>query len=177
MSTAPDTAAKPPGGGDKSAGKAAKKGAGFARIIATGLTFVAGAAAGGFGGAIGASQFAGGAAAPHAAAPVAPEPVEYVEIDNAFTSNLVDTGRYLQLRLAVSTTGGEAVVAAIALHKPALISTVLAVLGELAEGDIADRPAKDRLRDRLRKAINDVLAAKGVGGGIEDVFLTSLVVQ
>lgn len=168
MSTASADAVKP----------AKKKGGGIAKLLATGLAFVAGAAAGGFGGAIGASQFGGGGGShAEAKAEVAHEPLEYVEIDNAFTSNLVDTGRYLQLRISVSTTGGETVVAAVAKHKPAIIGAVLSVLGELAEADVADRVAKDKLGDRLQKAINEALKAKGEAGVIEEVFFTSLVVQ
>ena len=102
------------------------KGGGIVRILLFGLAFVAGAGAGGFGAILAASQLGlGTGAASHAEAPPALEhgPVAYIEIDNAFTSNLVDTGRYLQLRISVSTTGGEAVTKAIELHKPALAST------------------------------------------------------
>lgn len=171
MSTdSPDSSAKPAKG----------KGGGIVKLLLIILAFAAGAGAGGFGAVIGVSKFGGVVGAGgggHAVVEVAHGPVQYVEIDNAFTSNLVDTGRYLQLRLSVSTTGGEAVAAAIELHKPALISTVLSVLGELSEGDVADRPAKDKLRARLKQAINDALTAKGVPGGIEEVYFTSLVVQ
>lgn len=168
-SEAIDPAAAPPG--KKSRG-------GGLKALLTPLAFVAGAAAGGFGAAVGVTMYGGGGGGGHAAAPeAAHEPVEYVDVDNAFTSNLVDTGRYLQLRLSVSTTGGEEVVAALGTHKPALVSTVLSVLGELAEADVADRQAKDKLRARLKAAINDALHAKGVPGGIEEVFFTSLVVQ
>jgi flagellar FliL protein len=168
MSTATDDAAAPP---------KPKKSGGIMRVVMILLAFVAGAGAGGFGVVMAVSQLGlGGGGASHAA-PVAVEPVQYVEIDNAFTSNLTDTGRYLQLRISVSTKNGEPVVAAIEAHKPALISTVLSVLGELSEIDVADRPAKDKLRARLKAAINQALAAKGVAGGIDEVFFTSLVVQ
>ena len=161
-------------------GKPAKaKGGGIAKVLFVGLAFVAGAAAGGFGAVIGAGSLGigGGHAAPAKAEAVVKAPIEYVEIDNAFTSNLVDTGRYLQVRLSVSTTGGAEVVAAIAKHKPALISAVLSVLGELSEVDVADRAAKDKLRGRLKTGINDTLRAKGEATGIDEVFYTSLVVQ
>lgn len=158
--------------------KPKKSGGGLMRVLVILLAFVAGAGAGGFGVVMAVSQLGlGGGGKPHAEAEVAVTPVQYVEIDNAFTSNLVDTGRYLQLRISVSTKHGEAVVAAIEQHKPALISTVLSVLGELSEIDVADRPAKDKLRARLKAAINQALAAKGVAGGIDEVFFTSLVVQ
>ncbi len=177
MTTAPADAAAGNAGGSKPA--KARRGGGLVKLLVVPLVFVAGAAAGGFGAAIGAAQLGlgGGAAAPATAAPRAHEPVQYVEIDNAFTSNLTDTGRYLQVRLSVSTTGGAEVVAAITRHKPALISTVLSVLGELGEADVADRIAKDRLRVRLKAAINDALRAKGEPNGIDEVFFTSLVIQ
>jgi len=162
--------------------KAAKpkgKGGGIVRILLFGLAFVAGAGAGGFGAILAAAQMGLGGGSSHAEAPppLAHGPVAYVEIDNAFTSNLVDTGRYLQLRLSVSTTGGETVVNAVKLHKPALVSTVLESLGELSEGDVADRVGKDELRARLKEAINKTLKANGEAEGVEEVFLTSLVVQ
>ncbi len=165
MDSPADSAAPPP------------RRAGLAGLIGTAIAFAAGAGAGGVGAAIGVSQFGGGGHAGAAPAAAAHEPVEYVELDNAFTSNLVDTGRYLQIRLSVSTTGGEAVVGAIKLHKPALVSAVLAVLGDLAEADVADARTKDKVRGRLKAALNTTLAAKGVAGGIDEVFFTSLVVQ
>lgn len=157
--------------------KPKKAGGGMMRVLMIVLAFVAGAGAGGFGVVMAVSQLGLGGGKAHAEAEVAVAPVQYVEIDNAFTSNLVDTGRYLQLRISVSTKNGEPVVAAIEQHKPALISTVLSVLGELSEIDVADRQAKDKLRVRLKAAINQALAAKGVAGGIDEVFFTSLVVQ
>ncbi len=170
MSTSPlDATAKP-----------AKIG-GLGRILFVAVAFVAGSAAGGFGavlgsGALGLGDLAGGSKA-HDEAPAPGAPVEYVEIENAFTSNLVDTGRYLQVRLSVSTRGGEPVVTAITQHKPALISAVLSVLGECSEADVADRAAKDKLRARLKTVLGDTLKAKGVPNAIDEVFFTSLVVQ
>ena len=171
MSTAPlDATARP-----------AKTGGGLGRVLFVAVAFIAGAAAGGFGAVLGSGALGIGALTGadkgHAAAPAAGEPVEYVEIENAFTSNLVDTGRYLQVRLSVSTHGGEPVVAAITQHKPALISAVLSVLGECSEADVADRAAKDKLRARLKAVLNETLKAKGVPNAIDEVFFTSLVVQ
>lgn len=155
------------------------KAGGIVRILLFGVAFVAGAGAGGFGAIMAAAKLGVGGGSNHAEAPppLAHGPVSYVEIDNAFTSNLVDTGRYLQLRLSVSTTGGEPVTKAVELHKPALVSTVLEVLGELSEGDVADRAAKDKLRQKLKEAINRTLKENGEAQGVEEVFFTSLVVQ
>jgi flagellar FliL protein len=156
----------------------AKGGGGKTVLIVLAATL--GAAAGGFGAVIAAGALGlGGGGSSHvreAPAPVA-SAVEYVEIDQAFTSNLADTGRYLQVRLSLSHRGGAPIAAAITRHKPALVSAVLGVLGEAAEADVATREAKDRLRNRLRHVINDTLKQNGVAGSIDDVFFTSLVVQ
>ncbi|WP_310495960.1 flagellar basal body-associated FliL family protein [Sandarakinorhabdus sp.] len=145
------------------------------------LAFVAGAGAGGGGAAIAVLQITGGAKSGggHAEAPPPPksEALEYIEIDNAFTSNLVDTGRYLQVKLSLSTNGGPEAVAAVEKHKPALISAVLAVLGDCGEADIADQKTKETLRGRLKDALNAALKGRGEPPAIAEVFFTSLVVQ
>lgn len=156
-----------------------KRGTGVAKILFIVLAFAAGAVAGGFGAAIGVTKFGGGdshEAPPPAAAPEAVA-IEYVEIDQSFTTNLIDTGRYLQIRLSLSTSNGAPVVAAVAKHKPALVSAVLSVLGEMGETDVADRAAKDKLRARLKDTINQTLKANGTIGSIDNVFFTSLVIQ
>lgn len=158
------------------------RGGGIARLLSIASAFGAGAAAGGFGAVIATGALGiggGGPAGGHretAAAPVA-SPVEYVELAEPFTSNLADTGRYLQVKLSVAQSGGPAVTAAITQHKPAIISAVLGVLGEAGEADVATREAKDRLRLRLKSVINETLALNGAAGKISDVFFTSLVVQ
>jgi len=147
------------------------------------LAFVAGAGAGGAGAAIAVLQFAGGGGGDHAAkgheeaAPAPAGPLEYVEVENAFTSNLADSGRYLQLKLSISTFGGEEATAAIEKHKPAIVSAVLAALGEVRDADIETAGAKDGLRGRLKEVINAALKTKGEPGFVEEVFFTSLVVQ
>jgi flagellar FliL protein len=176
MDTPPPDAAKP-----AKPAKPKGKAGGIIRVLLLGLGIIAGAGAGSFGAILAADKLgigsSGGGNHAEAPPPVAHGPVSYVEIDNAFTSNLLDTGRYLQLRISVSTKAGEPVTNAIALHKPALISTVLAVLGEQTETDVADRAAKDRLRVKLKLAINKMLKENGEAQGVEDVFFTSLVVQ
>ncbi len=161
--------------------KPASKGGGMAKILLIVAAFAGGAAAGGGGAVMAMMQLGGlpGAGKPSAATKdeATPGKLDYVELDNAFTSNLIDTGRYLQLRIAVSTTGGPAVTAALVKHKLAIISSVLAVLGEMGESDIANRAAKDKLRTQVRTAINDVLRHKAGTAGVDEVYFTSLVVQ
>ncbi|GGI92011.1 hypothetical protein GCM10007973_30280 [Polymorphobacter multimanifer] len=161
----------------------ARKG-GMLKTLGLGLAFILAAGAAGLGATVGVLKFGSsylpGKAAESGHAPSTASlvlPIEYVEIDTPFTSNLVDTGRYLQVRLSVGTTAGPAVVAAVTRHKPAIISAVLGVLGEATEADVADRAAKDAMRVKVREAINAVLRGRGVAGAVDEVFFTSLVIQ
>lgn len=112
---------------------------------------------------------------PRAAPRVAP--LEYLEIDNNFTSNLKDTGRFIQVRIAVSTHGGRPVLEAVERHRLALISVVLAVLADTSESELAQPGGRDQLARRMRIAINDLLQRKSGIAGIDDVYITSFVVQ
>jgi flagellar FliL protein len=147
------------------------------------LAFVAGAGAGGAGAGLAIIKFMPGAGGDHGKAeaqahdPVPAGPLEYVEIDNAFTSNLADSGRYLQVKLSLSTFGGPDAIKAVEKHKPALVSAVLAALGETTDKDIETAAAKDALRGRLKDVLNTALKGKGEAGLVEEVFFTSLVVQ
>jgi flagellar FliL protein len=174
---------------DGDAAKKPKKAkSGMGRTLLLTLGFVLAAAAAGLGATVGVLKFGGpmlapmlgtghgGGGQPAAAAAVA-MPVEYVEIDTAFTTNLVDTGRYLQVRLSVSTLNGKPVVDAMALHKPAIVSAILAVLGDLGEADISSREAKDALRLKLKDIINGVLRQRGVVGTVDEVLFVSMVIQ
>lgn len=114
-----------------------------------------------------------------AAKPTPPRvaPLEYVEIENSFTSNLRDTGRFIQIRVAISTQGGAPVVEAVERHRVAIISAVLGVLAETGEADLNAPGGREALTRRMRIAINDVLQRKSGVTGVDDVFLTSFVLQ
>ncbi len=162
----------------------AKKPGGLGKTLVLALGFVLAAGAAGLGAAVGVVKFGGdmlggaaGGAAAHAPPVPAVGPVEYAAIEMPFTSNLVDTGRYLQVKVSVATTAGKPVVEAMKAHEPAVISAVLAVLGEAGENDVASREAKTALAGRVREAINVVMRQRGVAGEVSEVFFTSLVVQ
>lgn len=104
-------------------------------------------------------------------------PLSYIELDNSFTANLKDSGRYIQVKIALSTHGGEPVAEAVAQHKVAIVAATLAVLADTTQEDLEAPGGRDRLAARMRMAINDVLMRKSGAAGIDDVFLTSFVVQ
>lgn len=104
-------------------------------------------------------------------------PLEYVEIDNSFTANLKDTGRFIQVRIAVSTQGGQPVKDAVDRHRVAIVAAVLGILSDTTEADVEAPGGRDALAKRMHMAINDVLQRKSGIAGVEDVFLTSFVLQ
>jgi flagellar FliL protein len=156
---------------------------GLMRIILALLLLLAGVGAG-----IGAAMFVPGLlpaspTGPAEEAPARPKvvpkasPLEYVEIDNVFTSNLKDSGRFVQVRIAVSTHGGKPVVDMLERHRLAIISVVLGVLAEATEAELSQPGGRDQLTRQMRIAINDLLQRKSGIAGIDDVYLTSFVVQ
>lgn len=118
-------------------------------------------------------------AAGEAPKPPAPKvaPLTYVELPNSFTSNLKGSGRFIQVKIAISTHGGTPVVDAVERHRVAIVATVLQVLADTGEADLDAPGGRDRLTTRMRIAINDVLQRKSGVAGVDDVFLTSFVVQ
>lgn len=104
-------------------------------------------------------------------------PLQYVEIKNDFTVNLKDTGRFAQVKIAVSTQGGQPIVDAIERHQVAIVAAVLDVLADTPEEMLASADGRRRLAASMRNAINDVLRRKAGVAGVDDVFLTSFVMQ
>jgi flagellar basal body-associated protein FliL len=54
---------------------------------------------------------------------------------------------------------------------------VLAILGEQSEGDVVGIENRKRIQNLLKDAINKVLIERTEFGGIEDVYITGLVMQ
>lgn len=111
--------------------------------------------------------------------PPAPEvaPLQYVEIPTPFTANLKDTGRFVQVKIAISTQGGQPVVDAIERHRVAIVAEVLGVLTDTSEEQLATAAGREALTRRMRLGINDVLQRKSGIAGVDDVFLTSFILQ
>ncbi len=157
------------------------------RILLPLLLLVAGAAAGFAGGLFAPrllpglvpTAISGAAAAGEGGERARPKvaPLEYLEIDNSFTANLRDSGRFIQVRIAVSTHGGKPVIEALERHRLAVIAVVLDVLAQTGEAELNAPGGREALTRRIRMAINDLLQRKSGIAGIDDVYLTSFVMQ
>jgi flagellar FliL protein len=147
----------------------------FGRLLVPILMLVGGAAAGAAGAVFMPTLI------PMPAADKAPEPevapLQYVEIPTPFTANLKDTGRFVQVKIAISTQGGQPVVDAVERHQVAIVSEVLGVLTDTAEEELATTAGREALTRRMRLGINDVLQRKSGLAGVDDVFLTSFILQ
>lgn len=147
----------------------------LARLLVPLLMLVSGAAAG----AAGAVFMPTLIPMPEAETPPAPEvaPLQYVEIPTPFTANLKDTGRFVQVKIAISTQGGQPVVEAVERHRVAIVAEVLGVLTDTSEEQLATAAGREALARRMRLGINDVLQRKSGIAGVDDVFLTSFILQ
>lgn len=151
---------------------------GFVRRILPPLVLILASAGLGVAGTLLVPQFL--PASPQPAQPKRPPaiaPLEYLEIDNIFTASLKDTGRYAQVRIAISTHGGKPVLEAVERHRMAIIAATLAVLSDSAEADLNGSGGRQQLAQRMRMAINDVLQRKSGIAGVDDVLLISFVIQ
>ncbi len=101
----------------------------------------------------------------------------YYPLAENFTSNLRDSGGFVQLGLGVSTYYDERVVENVKLHEMAVRSAILMTLSEQDLGALSTPQGKEALKGRLRASINEVLKKKEGFGGIDDVYFTSFVIQ
>ena len=106
-----------------------------------------------------------------------PSPLQYVSIDNSFTANLKDSGRFVQVQIAVSTQGGQVVVDMVERHHLAIVAAVLDVLAATTETELQQPGGRGELARRMRVAINELLQRKSGLAGVDEVYLTSFVLQ
>ena len=146
------------------------------RLLVPLALLLAGAVAGAVGATFAPALLPHTADAPRPPAPKV-SPLEYIDLENSFTANLKDTGRFVQVKIAVSTQGGQPVVEAVKRHHVALVAAVLGILADTAEGDLDSAGGRDALTKRMRITINDVLQRKSGIAGVDEVFLTSFILQ
>lgn len=102
---------------------------------------------------------------------------QYYSFEEGFTSNLKDSTGLVQLTLAVSTQHDGRVLQWLERHELAIRSAVLVELAATPEEDVFTAEGKQRLQDRLVKAINRVLTEQEGFGGVDAVHFRSFLVQ
>ncbi|MEM9311598.1 MAG: flagellar basal body-associated FliL family protein [Pseudomonadota bacterium] len=101
----------------------------------------------------------------------------YYSFAESFTSNLSDSPALIQVELAVSTQRDGRVLGWVKNHELAIRSAVLVQLSATPEADVFDPEGRERLTDRLTKAINKVLEENEGFGGVDAVHFKGFLVQ
>jgi flagellar FliL protein len=139
----------------------------------------------------GAEPAAGGHGAPaaggHGAAPAGPtgKPVpskeqfvtSYFEFPGNFTTNLRGSRRFAQMSVALATQYDKKVIENVQKHEVAIRAEVLALLAEQTEADVIGVENRKKLQVLIKDAINKLLNERVSFGGVEDVYITALVLQ
>ena len=101
----------------------------------------------------------------------------YYEFPGSFTTNLMNSRKFLQISVGVSTQYDEEVMVNVESHQLALRGIILGVMSEYTENDVAGREGKQILADAIKDALNIFLEEKEGFGGVEGIHFTSFVLQ
>lgn len=101
----------------------------------------------------------------------------YYSFEEGFTANLKDSAGLVQLSLAASTRHDGRVLQWLKRHELAVRSAILVELANTPEDDAYSVEGKQRLQERLAKAINRVLTEKEGFGGVDQVHFRTYLVQ
>lgn len=106
-----------------------------------------------------------------------PYKTSYYSFKDEFTSNLRESGHFMQTSLAASTNYDGRVLMWLKKHELAVRSAILVELANTSEQDAYSVEGKERLQKRLTVAINKVLTDNEGFGGVKSVFFKSYIVQ
>ena len=101
----------------------------------------------------------------------------YYEIPGSMTTNLKGSRRFLQIEIGVSTKYDQEILDNVENHLTSLKADILAALSDYTEEMVEGRESRKILADDLRDVINMKLEELEGFGGIEEVHLTSYVMQ
>ena len=101
----------------------------------------------------------------------------YFEFPGTFTTNLMNSRKFLQVGLGVSTQYDDIVMANVEAHQLALRSEILNAISEFSEADIQGKNGREQLAKALTTSINNKLIALEDFGGVSEVHFTSFVLQ
>lgn len=100
----------------------------------------------------------------------------YFEFPGTFTTNLMDSRKFLQVGLGISAQSDD-LINNVEAHQMALRTEVLGVISDFSEGDIEGASGRAKLADAIRNKINEKLISLENIGGVDKVHFTSFVLQ
>lgn len=101
----------------------------------------------------------------------------YLEMERALLANLANSRKVIQVKIAVMTYYDRRVLDSVERHDFALRSSMLDILRQVTEADLAESDFRSRLSRDLLLAINAVLEEHEDFGGVEAVHFTEFVIQ
>ena len=101
----------------------------------------------------------------------------YYEFPGSFTTNLMNSRKFLQISVGVSTQYDDRVMVNVEAHQLALRSEILGTMSEFTEESIQGKAGRQALATSLQDAINTKLTVLENFGGIDEVHFTSFVLQ
>ena len=101
----------------------------------------------------------------------------YFEFPGNFTTNLRGSKRFVQISIGLATQYDKKVIENVQKHEVAIRAEVLALIAEQSEPEIVGVDNRRRMQNLIKDAINRVLTERTEFGGIENVYITALVMQ
>lgn len=101
----------------------------------------------------------------------------YFEFPGNFTTNLRGSKRFVQVSLGLATQYDKKVIENVQKHEVAIRAEILALVAEQSEVEVVGVENRKRLQNAIRDVINRVLTERTDFGGIENVYITALVMQ
>lgn len=101
----------------------------------------------------------------------------YFEFPGNFTTNMKGSRRFVQMAIGLATQYDKRVIENVQKHEVAIRSEVLAILADQTEADLVGVDNRRRIQGLIKDAINRVLLERTEFGGIENVYITALVMQ
>ena len=101
----------------------------------------------------------------------------YLQLEREFLTNLTGSRKVMSIQVAVMTRYDERVFDNVKKHEFALRSVMMDVMRQTVDADLSKPDFRKELAVRLRDAMNSLLEKYEDFGGIEDVYLTSFIVQ
>ena len=101
----------------------------------------------------------------------------YFEFPGTFTTNLMNSRKFLQVGLGVSTQYDDKVMVNVEAQQLGLRSEILNTISEFSEADIQGKVGREKLAKALTESINQKLIELEDFGGVQEVHFTSFVLQ
>jgi flagellar FliL protein len=101
----------------------------------------------------------------------------YQDFKAKFTVNVPNSKKYVQFSLSVMTYYDERVLGNVDKHETALRSAVIGLVALEPAETYQSQEGMDKLKERIKDALNRVLMKYEDFGGIEEVYFTEFVLQ